>query len=36
MYFNMLNLDIDTVLIDYKNDGAKSKIEEVIKYIISD
>lgn len=36
MYFNMLNLAIDTVLIDYNTDGAKSKIEEVIKYIISD
>ena len=34
IYFNMLKLAIDTVLIYYNANGTKKKIEEVINYII--
>ena len=36
IYFNMLKLAIDTVLIYYNTDGTKKSVDEVIKYIISD
>lgn len=36
IYFNMLKLAIDTVLIYYNTNGTKKSVEEVIKYIISD
>lgn len=36
IYFNMLELAIDTVLIYYNTNGTKKSVEEVIKYIISD
>lgn len=34
IYFNMLKLAIDTVLIYYNTNGTKKSMEEVIKYII--
>lgn len=36
IYFNLLKLAIDTVLIYYNTDGTKKSVDEVIKYIISD
>ena len=36
IYFNMLKLAIDTVLIYYNTDGTKKSMEEVIKYIIKE
>ena len=36
IYFNMLQLAIDTILIYYNTNGAKKSIEEVIKYIIKE
>ena len=36
IYFNMLQLAIDTVLIYYNTNGTKKSIEEVIKYIIKE
>ncbi len=36
IYFNMLKLAIDTVLIYYNTDGTRKAREEVIKYIIKE
>lgn len=36
IYFNMLKLAIDTVLIYYNTNGTKKSMEEVIKYIIKE
>lgn len=36
IYFNMLKLAIDTVLIYYNTDGTRKAREEVIKYIINE
>ncbi len=36
IYFNMLKLAIDTILIYYNTDGTKKSTEEVIKYIIKE
>ena len=36
IYFNMLKLAIDTVLIYYNTNGTKKIMEEVIKYIIKE
>lgn len=36
IYFNMLQLAIDTILIYYNTNGAKKSIEKVIKYIIKE
>ena len=36
IYFNMLQLAIDTILIYYNTNGAKKIMEEVIKYIIKE
>lgn len=36
IYFNMLKLAIDTVLIYYDTDGTRKAREEVIKYIIKE
>lgn len=36
IYFNMLKLAIDTVLIYYNTDGTKKSVDEVIKYIIKE
>lgn len=36
IYFNMLKLAIDTILIYYNTNGAKKSIEKVIKHIIKE
>ncbi len=36
IYFNMLKLAIDTILIYYNTDGTKKSTEEVIKYVIKE
>ena len=36
IYFNMLKLAIDTVLIYYNTNGTKKSVEEIIKYIIKE
>lgn len=36
IYFNMLKLAIDTILIYYNTNGTKKSMEEVIKYIIKE
>ena len=36
IYFNMLKLAINTILIYYNTDGTKKNMEEVIKYVIKE